>query len=59
MGGQDASPIEPSKTYVRLLGRGGVGNIQESKKWDHIPSDEPPLRVNVMVHGPRSRAEEF
>jgi hypothetical protein len=54
MAGQDSSPIEPTKTHARLLGRGGVGNYQEAKKWETIPAQEPPLTKIEPVVRPLS-----
>jgi len=49
MGGQDSTPIVPSKTHARFAGRGGVGNIEEAKKWDEVAAPETPLKVESVV----------
>ena len=49
MAGQDQSPTEPSKAHPRGPGRGGVGNIQEARKWNVVTADEPPLRFDPVV----------
>jgi len=41
MAGEDSSPVEPSKTHIRV-GRGGVGNLQEAQKWKGVVGEEPP-----------------
>jgi hypothetical protein len=49
------SPAEPSKSYARHMGRGGVGNYVEAKKWDGIPGPpgpEMPIAIEPLVHYP-------
>ena len=49
MAGMQSSPVEPAKAHPALLGRGGVGNYQEAKKWENIPSNEPPVKIDPVV----------
>jgi hypothetical protein len=54
MGGQDSSPIEPSKAYTST-GRGGMGNIQEAKKFQGLPEPLAP-KIEPAVRARRVRA---
>lgn len=54
MGTQEGSPTEPSQAHSRQVGRGGIGNIQEARKWNVIPADEPPHRFDPNVWFPFS-----
>ena len=49
MAGMDSSPVEPAKTHAALVGRGGVGNYQEAKKWEGVPLTEPPVKIDPIV----------
>ena len=49
MAGMESSPVEPAKTHAALVGRGGVGNYQEAKKWENIPSNDPPVKLDPVV----------
>jgi hypothetical protein len=48
MAGEDSSPVEPSKTHIRV-GRGGFGNYQEAQKWKSVVGDEPPPQIEPVV----------
>jgi len=52
MAGMQSSPVEPAKAHAALLGRGGVGNYQEAKKWEDTPSNEPPVKIDPVVTPP-------
>jgi hypothetical protein len=50
MSGQDSSPIEPTKAHTHTIGRGGVGNLQEAKKYAGLPHEQPQIhRVEPVV----------
>jgi hypothetical protein len=50
MAGMQSSPVEPPKTHAALVGRGGVGNYQEAKKWENVLSNDPPVKIDPVVH---------
>jgi hypothetical protein len=52
MAGMDSSPVEPAKTHAALVGRGGVGNYLEAKKWEKVPATETPVKVDPVVSPP-------
>ena len=53
MAGMDSSPVEPAKTHASVLvGRGGVGNYQEARKWEGVPSTEPIVKIDPLVIPP-------